>query len=290
MRLIKLAAAALNTTPLDWDGNSARIRAAIDEARRQGVSLLCLPELCVTGYGCEDAFHSPGVVAMAWRVLGEILPATAGLAVSVGLPVLYQNGLFNCAALLVDGRLVGLVAKQHLAGDGIHYEPRCFKPWPAGITQQIVIDGQTLPMGDLYFDLGGVKVGFEVCEDAWGAARPGAGLAREGVDIILNPSASHFAFGKLEVRKRLVLESSRAFAVTYVYSNLVGNEAGRAIYDGGAMVASCGKLMALGERFSYDDHLLTPAVVDIDASRMAQARTGSFSPAVGGRTDDQSAV
>jgi NAD+ synthase (glutamine-hydrolysing) len=290
MRLIKLAAAVLNTTPLDWDGNRDRILAAVADAKRQGVSLLCLPELCITGYGCEDAFHSPGVVAMAWRVLGEILPSTAGMAVTVGLPLLYQNGLFNCAALLVDGKLVGLVAKQHLAGDGIHYEPRWFKPWPPGVTQPVVIDGRTVPMGDVYFDLGGIKIGFEICEDAWVATRPGATLAREGVDVLLNPSASHFAFGKLAVRQRLVIEGSRAFAVSYVYSNLLGNEAGRAIYDGGAMVASSGRMLAAGPRFSYADHVLTPAVVDVDVTRMAQARSASFSPAVGGRLDDQVAV
>ncbi|HEX8916317.1 MAG TPA: NAD(+) synthase [Humisphaera sp.] len=290
MRLIKLAAAALNTTPLDWDGNRDRARAAIADAKRQGVSLLCLPELCVTGYGCEDAFHSPGVVAMAWRVLQELLPATAGLAVSVGLPVLFQNGLFNCAALCVDGRLVGLVAKKFLAGDGIHYEPRWFKPWPAGVTQTLTLGDHAVPIGDLYFDLGGVRVGFEICEDAWVAGRPGAGLAAEGIDVILNPSASHFAFGKLAVRQRLVLEGSRAFGVTYVYSNLLGNEAGRAIYDGGAMVATAGRLVAAGPRFGFADHVLTPAVVDVDASRMAQARSASFRPDVGGRTDDRVAV
>ena len=292
MRLIKLAAAVLNTTPLDWDGNRDRIVAAIADAQRQGVSLLCLPELCVTGYGCEDAFHSPGVVAMAWRVLHEILPHTAAapgaspFAVTVGLPLLYQNSLFNCAALLAGGKLVGLVAKQHLAGDGIHYEPRWFKPWPPGVTQSVAIDGRTVPMGDVYYDLGGVKIGFEICEDAWVATRPGAALAREGVDVLLNPSASHFAFGKLAVRQRLVAEGSRAFAVTYVYSNLLGNEAGRAIYDGGAMVASNGRVLAAGPRFSYPDHVLTPAVVDVDVTRMAQARSASFSPAVGGRLDD----
>src|SRR4029077_1937667 len=69
MQLIKVAAAVLNQTPLDWDGNKAHMLGAIAEARRQGVSLLCLPEMCITGYGCEDAFQSTGVQQMAWRVL-----------------------------------------------------------------------------------------------------------------------------------------------------------------------------------------------------------------------------
>jgi NAD+ synthase (glutamine-hydrolysing) len=74
MKLLKVAAAVLNQTPLDWDGNQARILAAIRAARDQQVSILCLPELCISGYGCEDAFHSPGVQEMARRVLLEILP------------------------------------------------------------------------------------------------------------------------------------------------------------------------------------------------------------------------
>ena len=75
------------------------------------------------------------------------------------------------------------------------------------------------------------------------ADRPGGNLARRGVDLILNPSASHFAFGKHEIRKRFVIEGSRAFDVGYVYANLLGNEAGRAIYDGDAMIAAAGKLL-----------------------------------------------
>jgi NAD+ synthase (glutamine-hydrolysing) len=140
------------------------------------------------------------------------------------------------------------------------------------------IDGQTYPLGDVYFDCGGVKIGFEICEDAWVADRPGSDLALRGVDVILNPSASHFAFGKIDVRRRFVLEGSRAFGVSYVYSNLLGNESGRAIYDGGALIASAGRLLAAGPRFSYADWQVTSAVIDVDATRMTQARTGSFRP------------
>jgi NAD+ synthase (glutamine-hydrolysing) len=114
------------------------------------------------------------------------------------------------------------------------------------------------------------------------ANRPGATLALHGIDLILNPSASHFAFGKLEVRKRFVLDGSRAFGVSYVYANLLGNEAGRAIYDGGALIASGGKLIATGPRFSFADFRLTSAVIDVDATRMSQARTASFKPDLAG--------
>ena len=222
---------------------------------------------------------------MAAQSLAALVPATRGMIVSFGLPVLYQNGLFNCACLAVDGAIVGLVAKRFLAGDGIHYEPRWFKPWPQGLRREVSINGVTVPMGDLLFNCGGMRMGFEICEDAWVANRPGAALALKGVDFILNPSASHFAFGKLEVRKRFALEGSRAFGATYLYANLLGNESGRAIYDGGALIAVAGKLAAAGPRFSFHETLVTSAVVDVAATRMNHARTASFQPQMSAQDD-----
>ena len=280
MKCVRVAAAVLNQTPLDWTGNRDHIAQAIEQARAQGASVLCLPELCITGYGCEDAFHAPNTVRKAWESLGSILPLTRGMVVSLGLPILHRNGLFNCAALVVDGCIAGFVAKRFLAGDGIHYEPRWFKAWPQGIRSVIETGelGSSQPLGDLIFECGGIRIGYEICEDAWVANRPGSQLARKAVDIILNPSASHFAFGKLEVRKRLVMEGSRAFGAVYVYSNLVGNESGRAIYDGGALIAAGGRLLASGPRFGFQDAHVTAATVDIESVRLAQARSVSFEP------------
>lgn len=267
MQLVKVAAATLNQTPLDWDGNERRIRELLSRARDAGVSVLCLPELCISGYGCEDAFLSPAVRATALEVLAALVPETRGLIVSFGLPLAHQKGIYNVCALCVDGKLLGFVAKRALAGDGIHYEPRWFKPWPAGVRTTTQVLGQTLPIGDVLFDCGGVRIGFEICEDAWMADRRGAELSLSGVDLIMNPSASHFAFGKHVVRRRLVLEGSRAFGVSYIYANLLGNEAGRAIYDGDAIIASDGNLLAEASRFAFTEGELTAAVVDIELSR-----------------------
>ncbi|HLV64796.1 MAG TPA: NAD(+) synthase [Polyangiaceae bacterium] len=280
MKLVKVAAATLNQTPLDWPTNARNIVEAIRAARERGVSILCLPELCITGYGCEDAFLAPNTERRALEVLGEILPATVGMVVNVGLPIRHHKALFNTSALLADGRLLGLVAKQALPGDGVHYEPRWFKPWPAGKRTKIRVLGREVPLGDLHFEVGGVRVGFEICEDAWVAARPGAELAVRGVDVILNPSASHFAFGKRDVRRRLVLEGSRAFGVTYIYANLVGNEAGRVIYDGDALIATGGTVIAEARRFSYASHELITAVVDVELTRTRHGWLSSFSPEV----------
>lgn len=281
MKLIRVGAAVLNQTPLDWDGNVRGMETAIARARDEGVSLLCLPELCITGYGCEDAFYSPGVQQMAISVLHELLPKTQGLAVAFGLPLRYRKALFNAVALVVDGAIAGFVGKRYLAGDGLYYEPRWFKAWPEGQRVDVEIEGESYPFGDLIFVVDGVSVGFEICEDAWVASRPGSSLAARGVDIILNPSASHFAFGKHAVRKRFVQEGSRAFGVSYVYANLLGVSSGRMIFDGGALIASGGTLLTEGPRFSFADVHLTTAVVDVDADRKMQVSVGSFQPRLG---------
>lgn len=280
MKLIKVAGAVLNQTPLAWENNKRNIINAIEEARRQKVSILCLPELCITGYGCEDAFYSIGVHQTAVEVLHEILPHTSNMVVCLGLPLMYQNRIFNTACLVINEQIIGFVAKRFLAGNGIHYEPRWFTPWPEDEKIDIMItdkkgNRKSYPLGDIHYNIGGVKIGFEICEDAWVANRPGRKLYKFGIDLIMNPSASHFAFSKLDIRKRFVLEGSRAFGTAYIYANLLGNEAGRAIYDGGTLIASSGTLVAVGERLTFDDYLVTSAVIDIAEARMAQAQAST---------------
>lgn len=282
MRTVRVAAAALNQTPLDWEGNKARILRAVELARAEKASVLVLPELSITGYGCEDAFFMSGLTETAIAVLGEILPATRGLVVALGLPLLHQRALFDTACVVVDGAIAGFVPKQNLSGDGLHYEPRWFKPWPKGVRGEVSTALGRFPIGDLCFDIDGVKIGFEICEDAWVADRPGRALAARGVDLLLNPSASHFAFGKHGVRERFVLEGSRSFSTTYVYANLLGCEAGRIIYDGECLIASEGRLAAMGQRFSFKEVTLTAATIDLDAVRINQAKVASFEPAVQG--------
>src|SRR5690606_7542704 len=151
---------------------------------------------------------------------------------------------------------------------------------PRGQRTQLSVAGQRYPFGDLRFDCGSIRVGFEICEDAWVVERPGRALALDSVDVIFNPSASHFAFGKHEIRRRLVLEGSRAFGVTYVYANLVGNEAGRAIYDGDALIATLGTVAAQSARLSFSKVHVISSVVDVELTRSRHARLVSQIPAV----------
>lgn len=281
MNRIVTGAACLNQIPLDWEGNLRRAVDAVSEAREKGVGYLCLPELAITGYGCEDMFLSPGVGAQAMESLLELASQCRGMVVAAGLPVWFESCVFNAVAVIVNGEIVGFVAKQNLAGDGLHYEPRWFKAWTEGQVETLTVAGKRIPIGDLVFDLAGIRLGFEICEDAWVANRPGTRLARRGVDLIFNPSASHFAFGKQLIRERFVLEGSRAFACGYVYANLLGNEAGRIIYDGGTLIACGGEYVAEGRRFSFRDHVLTAATIDLNLTRLHQARQVSHRPLLG---------
>ncbi|MFT5906396.1 MAG: NAD+ synthase (glutamine-hydrolyzing), partial [Cryomorphaceae bacterium] len=275
MKTLKVSAACLNQIPMDWDGNFSRIRGVAAEAQSENVDVLCLPELAITGYGCEDMFLAPDVCVRALEMLELIVDLAPEMVVAVGLPWRYHNTVFNVAAVVCGGEILGLYAKQNLAGDGVHYEPRWFSAWPAGEVGVTEFCGEDVLIGDLLFDIGGVKIGIEICEDAWVADRPGSQISAYGVDVILNPSASHFAFGKQHVRERFVLEGSRAFGVAYVYANLLGNESGRVVFDGGAMIASCGELIATEKRFSFKDWSLTTAVVDVELNQTKQAASAS---------------
>ncbi|MDH4121080.1 MAG: NAD(+) synthase [Deltaproteobacteria bacterium] len=298
---VRVGGAALNQIPLDWTGNRRRIEEATSLAKKQGVQVLCLPELCLTGYGCEDAFHAEWVAAQALDSLLALAPATQGMAVAMGLPLLHQGRLYNTVALVVNGQVAALAAKKVLAGAGVYYEPRWFSPWPAGKTTRIQLPTGPVPLGDVRVNLGELQVAFEICEEAWGRDltqggwRPafpqeqppdskGQAPSPQGhapspqndglPDVILNPSASCFALGKHHTVENIVVEGSRQSRGAYVFANLLGNEAGRLIFDGTVLVASGGKLTARGPSFSFQPVTLTTAWVDVRANRLERRRLG----------------
>jgi NAD+ synthase (glutamine-hydrolysing) len=247
---VVVSAGALNQLPLDWEGNRQRILQAVFQAHEQGAALLCLPELCISGYGCEDQFLAPFTAKKSWESLELIAAATPEIVVIVGLAVPFEGELYNISAIIARGKVQALIPKQFLADDGVHYEPRWFKPWPKGRRTQL----KSIPLGDYRIHFAGITLGIEICQDAWeGDKRPAHDLARRGVSVICNPTASHFAFGKSEIRKSLVLEGAKIIDGAYVFANLLGNEAGRIIFDGDAYIAHEGNILQQSARFSYQD-------------------------------------
>ncbi|MHA7129114.1 NAD(+) synthase [Algoriphagus namhaensis] len=258
MSELKIAAVSVNQTPLDWRGNLLRIQEGITQAKAAKAKLVCFPELCITGYGSEDLFLSDWYPQKALRQLQALLPHTHGITAVVGLPVKIQKQVYNTVAVMQDGSLLGFVAKQFMAIDGVHYEFRWFTPWKAYELIDFDFFGQKVPFGDQLFELEGITYGFEICEDAWrGDHRPGYRLAKRGVDLILNPSASHFAMGKTRDRIALLESSSATFNCYYCYVNLLGNEAGRMIFDGETMLAKSGKLLGRANLLSFQDVVMT---------------------------------
>jgi NAD+ synthase (glutamine-hydrolysing) len=264
MAYLKIGGAALNQTPLDWSNNVGNIIEAIEKAKSENIRILCLPELAITGYGCEDLFLAPWVSAKAVEKLFEIREYCEDISVAVGLPVSFEGKVYNCCALIRNKKIEGIYAKQFLAKDGVHYEPRWFTPWEKEIITQIELQGELIPIGELTFETEGIKTGFEICEDAWVAdnVRPACRHAVKGINLILNPSASHFSFAKSEFRYKLIGDSSLKFNCTYLYANLLGNEAGRIIYDGEVLIYQQGKMIQRNNRLSFENVNLISAEID----------------------------
>uniref|UniRef100_UPI0040488FBE NAD(+) synthase n=1 Tax=Algoriphagus sp. TaxID=1872435 RepID=UPI0040488FBE len=253
MDTLKIGGATVNQTPLDWQGNFERIIQGIQEARQQGIELLCFPELTLTGYGAEDLFLSPWFTEKSKQQLIKLLPYCQDITLAVGLPLRLDNKVYNTIAIIENREIKGFVAKQFMAIDGVHYEFRWFTPWLAFQQTTVEINGKQVPFGDLTFKLKDIHYGFEICEDAWrGEVRPGYRLCDRQVDLIFNPSASHFAMNKTLERKDLVTQSSSLFNCYYFYVNLLGNEAGRMIFDGEILLAKEGKLLGRNQLLSFE--------------------------------------
>lgn len=279
MATYRIGTATVNQTPLDWTGNIDRIKRAIHKAKAEGIEILCLPELCMTAYGCEDLFLSEWLPAKAKTFIPELVKESEGIFTTLNLPLYYQNKLYNCSVVVYDQEILGVYAKQYMALDGVHYEPRWFNPWPQDLIGEIEIDGTSYPIGDLTFDFKDWKIGFEICEDAWrGADRPACRLYDKKVNLILNPSASHFAMGKTHERIELVTESSRSFECTYIYANLLGNEAGRMIYDGDMMIAQHGNMLLRNELLSFSEYQVISC--EVKSEGKSDIKTENLAPLV----------
>ncbi|CAG8998448.1 MAG: Glutamine-dependent NAD(+) synthetase [Candidatus Celerinatantimonas neptuna] len=274
---LNIATASLRQLPFDFTGNTERVLQAIEQGFQCGANILLMPELALTGYGCEDNFTFQEFHEASAKALQQVLEATADLAtqsthpmlIALGMPLLYPGGqVYNATAVFSAKGLHGFACKQFLARNGLHYEPRWFEAWPR---QKVVNHPEyQVPIGDIVVDCQGIRVGFETCEDSWISNRPGRDLYQRNVDIILNPSASHFAVGKFDIRERFITEGSRSFGVAYAYANLNGTENGTSIFDAGCMIASEGKIISYGERLNCKSILLNQATVNISANRVTR--------------------
>jgi NAD+ synthase (glutamine-hydrolysing) len=271
--------ATMNQTVGDWSGNVARCLEVIRAAKAKGVRLLLLPEMCLSGYSLGDRLQRQGTLSRSWDAMTQVALHTTGIAVAVGLPVLFEGVIFNAMAVLVDGKLVGIVAKENLATGDVEYENRYFQSWQHGRCVDFATPaGEVVPIGTQLFEIPGIgRVAFEICEDAWKGIRPGSTFALAGAEIVLNPSASWFTIGKHRVRRRMVEQISQEDHCVYLYGSLLGCDATRLVFDGSAFICSNGKVIQEARRFVFThDWELIDAVVDLTEIRQVRMEEGSW--------------
>ena len=277
---VKAAAGTPKIRVADCEYNAGQIIALMEEAAAQGVKVLALPELCVTGYTCGDLFLQPTLLDGAERALARILEETRGLDMltALGLPVRCQNKLYNCAAIIQKGAILALSPKIHIPNYGEFYEARWFASpsetlngcefelagLPVRMATHPLVECGTVP---------GLVIGVEICEDLWAPAPPSVRLAAEGATLILNLSASDEVAGKADYRRQLVTSQSGRLVCGYIYADAgEGESSTDLVFTGHNMIAENGTLLAEG-RFSTG---LTISEIDVQRLTYERQRMNTY--------------
>ena len=241
--------------------NAAEALRLVNAARRNGCAALLLPELALTGYTCADLFEQTALLQEAEEALAEVLAGTRGsqMLVIVGVPVRVQSRLFNAAAVLQNGTILGLAGKTYLPNYREFYEKRHFRSIREHDGSPVTICGQNVPLGgNLLFDAGNDFVfGCELCEDMWAVIPPSAKLALGGAKIIFNLSAGPELVGKAEYRKSLVTGLSARYACIYAFAGAgVHESTSDLVFSGHAIVSENGRILSENERFEQNGSLI----------------------------------
>ena len=256
----------------DCHYNAEQTFTMMRQAEKAGAKVLVLPELGLTGYSCGDLFYQETLLRGAEEALSTVLEATRNLEVvtAVGLPVKANNKLYNCAAVIQKGQILGLIPKTHLPNYGEFYEKRQFAAAPEE-NQSVTLLGKSVPFGShLVFrcaSMPDLVLGFEICEDMWAPCSPAVDLAAAGAVVVGNLSASNDLVGKDSYRRQLVTMQSAKLLCGYVYSSCgEGESTSDVVFGAHQMIAENGTMLA--ER-RFDGGLL---VSEIDIQRLAYER------------------
>ncbi len=276
---IKVAAVTPKIKVADCEYNAAQIIKLCREAAALGVKILVFPELCVTGYTCGDLFLQDTLLDAAEAALGRVAAETGELdmLIALGLPARHQDKLYNCAAVLLRGRLLGLVPKTLLPNYGEFYEKRWFEAGSPENSREASLCGQTVCFGTSQIfpcsNVPGLTVGVEICEDLWASDPPSNRLAALGATVILNLSASNELVGKAAYRRELVRNQSARLLCAYVYADAgEGESSTDLVFAGHDMVAENGAILA-ESRFKTG---LALSEIDIDRLAFERRRNTTF--------------
>ena len=278
---VNVAAAVPTVKVADVEYNIQQIEGLIAQAEEHGVEIIVFPELCITGYSCQDLFKEQLLLDHAEEGIVKLLDFTRKLntIVIVGLPVVVNGLLYNCAAVLQSGTLLGIVPKVYLPNYGEFYEKRWFASsqdlnptdiYFAGSPVHVSADPQVFVTRD------GVKFGVEICEDVWAPTPPSNNLALAGADIIFNLSASDELIGKHAYLKSLLSQQSARMISGYVYSSCgFGESTQDVVYGGNAIIFENGRLLEEGDRFSLQPQLKM-CQIDIEALHVERRTNTTF--------------
>ncbi|MBP1563932.1 MAG: NAD(+) synthase [Oscillospiraceae bacterium] len=276
---IKCAAATPDLKVANCSYNADKIIGLINEAYTAGVKILAFPELCVTGYTCADLFLSKTLLDGAENALKAILSASAGkdIVAAVGCPLRVGGELYNCAVVLQNGKILGVVPKKFLPNYNEFYEMRWFTPADSQ-KREINLFGETVPFGSgLVFgceNIPELSLAVEVCEDLWSPEPPSIKAALDGATIILNLSASNELVGKEEYRESLVKGQSARLICGYIFAGAGEGESTTDLIFGGARIISeNGKLLAEGQLYTNG---LTISEIDVSLLAAERMRNTTF--------------
>lgn len=272
---IKVAAAIPSVKVADCSYNVQQIESLIAMAEGKGVEVIVFPELCITGYTCQDLFKQTLLLEQAETSVLMLLDFTRKLDIIsiVGVPVVVGDLLLNCAAVIQKGDLLGLVPKTYLPNYSEFYEKRWFASSQDLQPSEIRFAGNKIvvtPQPTLFRTCDGAMFGLEICEDVWAPVPPSCNLALSGADIIFNLSASDELIGKHDYLKGLLAQQSARMISGYVYSGCgFGESTQDVVYGGNAIAYENGQLIAESKRFSLDSQLI---ITQIDVEKIRNER------------------
>ena len=276
---IKTAAGTPKIKIADCEYNKNAVIGVMKQAADRGVKILVLPELCVTGYGCQDLFFQKTLLDAALNALKGIVEFSAGvdMLTAVGCPLSVRGKLYNCAVIIKGGRVLGVVPKKFLPNYNEFYEMRHFSPAP-DTRSETELFGERVPFGTgLLFEcrqLPELVFGAEICEDLWAADPPSTALALGGATVIGNLSASNETIGKDSYRRTLVSGQSARLLCAYVYASAGDGESTQdLVYGGHNIIAENGAVLAESKLFKNE---LTVTEVDVQLLAFERRRNTSF--------------
>ena len=278
---VKVAAAVPAVKVADVDYNVQQIESIIAQAEGRGVEVIVFPELCITGYTCQDLFKEQLLLDRAESAVITLLDFTRKLDIIsiVGLPVIINGLLYNCAAVIQSGQLLGIIPKTYLPNYAEFYEKRWFASAQDLNPTVFYFAGTSVSVSaepKLFVTTYGMKFGVEICEDVWAPIPPSNNLALSGADIIFNLSASNELIGKHAYLKSLLAQQSARTISGYVYaSSGFGESTQDLVYGGNAMIFENGHLLIEGDRFSIQPQIKT-CQIDIEKLRVERRQNTTF--------------